>query len=254
MSGKTRTCAKCGSVATGNFCGTCGAAVGSRHCTECGTALTAGARFCTQCGATSSAGPTATPTDGGDPAIGWWAAGGLLVVLILVVAWPILRPRDVAPPPPVATGPAAVDLNSISPIEAADRLFTRVMSAAEVGDSATVVTFVPMAIQAYERAAPLNEDGLFHLSSLQRTAGDFAAAVATADEGLSRDPDHLLLLYAAGEAASLDGRPAEARDYYKRLLDVYDAELASDNLDYQSHAGMMANVRAAALAFLGGGE
>jgi tetratricopeptide (TPR) repeat protein len=175
------------------------------------------------------------------------------VLLILVVAWPILRPQDVAPVAPVATGPAAIDLNSMTPIEAADRLYARVMAAAEVGDSATVVTFMPMAIQSYERAAPLNEDGLFHLSSLQRTAGDFTTAIATAEEGLDRNPNHLLLLYAAGEAAALEGMAGEARDYYQRLLDAYDAEMASGNLDYEAHVNMMGNVRSTALTFLGGG-
>jgi tetratricopeptide (TPR) repeat protein len=187
--------------------------------------------------------------------MGWWAAGGLLVVLILVVAWPILQPEAVAPvgvPATGAAGPAAVDLNSMTPREAADRLFQRVMQAASVGDSAQAAQFLPMAIQAYEGARPLDLHGLFDLSTLQRTAGDFAGARATADEGLAQDADHLLLLYAAAQAAQDAGETDAARGYYEHLLEVYDAESASDNIDYQAHSTMLPTARTDAQAFLGG--
>lgn len=262
---KNTTCPKCGATATGNFCGNCGSALGGRHCTSCGAALPSGARFCTGCGTavTAQGGSTGRSTGSGggsgvDPHFAWWAAGGLLVVLILVVAWPIVRPQDVAPTAPLATGaPAAgvgaVDLGSMSPREAADRLFQRVMQAASAGDSAQAAQFLPMAIQAYDRARPLDLHGLFDLSTLQRTAGDMAGARASAEEGLAEDGDHLLLLYAAAQAAQDAGDASAARGYYERLLEAYDAEMATQNLDYEAHSTMLPTARADALAFLGGG-
>lgn len=264
----SKTCPKCGSAASGNFCGNCGTSLKARHCTQCGASLQAGARFCTQCGAGSGGGGgasrkpagsgAAAGADGGggsgDPNVAWWFAGGLLVLLILVVAWPILRPDQVAPVPTQApaTGAAAVDLNSMTPRQAADALFDRVMRASAAGDSVQAAQFVPMAIQAYDRAAPLDLDGLFHKSTLQRTAGDLTAAIATAEEGLATGPDHLLLLYAAGQAAAEAGDTEAARGYYEHLLDVFDAEMASGNLDYEAHESMMGSIRADAVAFTGG--
>lgn len=262
----SKTCPKCGSPASGNFCGNCGAALAARHCTQCGASLQAGARFCTQCGAgasggggprssgASASGGGSGPGGGGDANVAWWFAGGLMILLIVVVAWPILRPEQVAPVPTQApaTGAAAVDLNSMTPRQAADALFQRVMQAASAGDSAQVQQFIPMAIQAYDRARPLDLHGLFDLSTLQRTAGDFVGALATAEEGLADDPDHLLLLYAAAQAADEQGDAETARRHYEHLLEIYDAEMATQNLDYEAHSTMLPSARSDALAFTGG--
>jgi tetratricopeptide (TPR) repeat protein len=178
------------------------------------------------------------------------------VVLILVVAWPVVRPQRTAAPGGGAgaaqrgSGPGAVDLSSMSPRQAADQLYTRVMSAAEVGDSATASFFVPMAMSAYEQARPLDADGLFHLASLQRVAGDFAGAIATAGEALANEPDHLLNLYVAAEASREMGEAGRAREYFQRILDAWDREMASGHADYQAHLGMMDNVRQTAANFV----
>ena len=55
-------------------------------------------------------------------------------------------------PPLSSTVPApgqSVDLASLSPRQAADRLFNRVMAASENGDTAEALQFAPMALQAY---------------------------------------------------------------------------------------------------------
>ncbi len=145
-----------------------------------------------------------------------------------------------------------VDLDSMTPRQAADRLFDRVMRAAEAGDSTQARTFLPMAIAAYERARPLNADGLFHLSVLQRTALEFEEALETARAGLEENPDHLLLLAAAGEAARLAGDTAEARSHFSHLLEVYDGEVASDREDYQAHARILPQLRDDARGFVEG--
>lgn len=281
------TCPRCGKEARGNFCSWCGAALGGRHCTECGAETEPGARFCNRCGsplaegmsapspgggasrkATSGAGPSggAGPASGGGSQTGWWVAGAVLVVLILIVAYPVLRQDEVARSPgasamaPAAgggqapgAGPSSVDLSSMTPREAADMLYDRVMRAASAGDTAQVTGFLPMAIAAYDRARPLDADGFFHMALLQQTGGDFEAALATAREGLEADPDHLLLLAAAAEAAQGQGDEATAREYYEHLLDVWDDEQAKGLEEYQPevHGSMLPGLRQEALDFLG---
>jgi len=198
---------------------------------------------------------------GSDGALGWWIAGLAMVAVILLLLVRVLAPNqgrtDTAtqgPPPAPAAGPtggaAAVDLSSMTPREAADRLFERVMRAVESGDSAQAQQFLPMAVAAYERARPLNLDGLFHLSILQRTSLEFEEALATARQGLEEAEDHVLLLSAAAEAAREMGDTETAREYYSRLLESYDQEVASDRQEYQAHAQLLPRLREDARAFL----
>jgi tetratricopeptide (TPR) repeat protein len=153
---------------------------------------------------------------------------------------------------PAAAGAAAVDLNSMTPREAADRLFNRVMTSVAEGDSTGAQAFVPMAIGAYERARPLDLDGLFHLSLLQRTAMDLDGALASASEILDTDPDHVLGLTAAAAAASELGMSDRAADYYRHLLDVYDAQVQRGLEEYQLHDFIMSSIRDTAEVFLRG--
>jgi tetratricopeptide (TPR) repeat protein len=183
----------------------------------------------------------------------------MVVVIAVVFAWPLLQPDQVAPEPMGATpgaapasGPAAVDLSSMTPRQAADRLFDRVMTAAETGDSAQAMQFLPMAIQAYERAQPLDLDGAFHLSTLQRTGLNQQGALTTAQAALEQDPDHLLLLHAAGEAARELGETELATGFYRRILDVYDAEANLQKPAYLAHENMLPSVRQNAADQVGG--
>ena len=141
----------------------------------------------------------------------------------------------------------------MTPREAADRLFNRVMSAAAQEDPAEANSFLPMARDAYELARPLDEDGLFHLSLLQRAGGDFQASLDTALEGLRQNPNHLLNLSSAAEASLQLGDVGGGREYYQRLLDSWDGELASGRSEYDEHAPLLPLIREDAEAFLAGG-
>ena len=249
-------CPRCGTPGSGNFCSNCGASRGALPCPACGHEPEPGARFCTQCGQALNPGaaPAAGAPDassaaagagsGREGALGWWIAGLALAALILVVGYPVLTGADDGPPPspvPAAApgGAGAVDLGSMSPREAADRLYNRVMGAASVGDSAEVTMFLPMAIAAHDRARPLDPDGLYHLGLLHLTAGDAEAALATALEALEDAPDHLLNLGAAADAAEITGDAAMAQEYWERFLEVYDAEIASGKEEYDIHDGSL---------------
>lgn len=177
-----------------------------------------------------------------------------MVVLVMILALPILRPEEPARPGVAAGGaPAAAvtDISNMTPGEAASRLYDRVMRAASANDTAQVQMFLPMAIDAHEMAKPFSSDEAFHLSSLQRMAMRNDEALASAQEALTLDPNHLLLLYTAGEAARAAGREDVAGEFANQLLEVWDEEMASGKEEYQMHQGMMDDIRA--FAESGGG-
>ena len=64
----------------------------------------------------------------------------------------------------------------MSPRQAADRLFNRVMAASENGDTAEALQFAPMALQAYDNLGTLDNDARYHVALLHLTAGDIKSA------------------------------------------------------------------------------
>lgn len=286
----THTCPKCGEAASGNFCASCGTSLGGRFCNQCGARAKADSTFCSECGAKFGAAvpaaarkgtggkgasgarqkgggaqprkqgaQAAASTGGGVGNLGWWMAAAMMVVVMFFMIRPIIWPEPAAQSvtgAPFASGgagaPAVTDISNMSPREAADRLYTRVMTAASANDSAQVVMFLPMTIQAYDIARPLDADGLFHLSRLQRMALQDEAALASAQEGLALNQTHLLNLYAGADAALAVGLNDLAQEYLTTLLQVWDEEMASGNQDYQLHSNMMSDVRAFAEANIAG--
>jgi Double zinc ribbon len=257
-------CPECGKPATGSFCQHCGAKLGGRFCNQCGAKLSPSASFCNQCGNPAAGGSgghrAAASAVVGGANLPWWIAGVALFGLIVVVGVQMVSSGGPSQPAGVQTGTvgggaagtSSVDLASMTPREAADRLFDRVMRAASQGDSAQAQGFLPMAINAYERARPLDADGLFHLSLLQQTSLQLDSALATAEEILAADPDHILGLKAAAEVAAEAGRPDEAAAFYRHLLEVYDAQVARGLPEYEMHSPVMESAKSDAEAFLAG--
>lgn len=261
-------CTQCGAEAEGRFCASCGASLKEVKCGGCGVQVPAGNRFCTNCGTPVGGGgggqrrapAPAAPAGKGGMDAGWWVAGGLLIVVLVFVGISVIGGDGQAPPAAGAPASAAAggtppDLSTMTPREAADRLFNRVMTAAAREDTAEANSFLPMALDAYELAKPLNEDGLFHLSLLQRASGQTEEALATAQQGLETNPDHLLDLSAAAEAALQLGDSAAAREYYERLVEAWDGEMAAGRPEYdQEHATLMPLIREEADTFLAAGQ
>ena len=261
-SGGKPFCPECGKAATSNFCQHCGAKLGGRFCNQCGAKIAPNAKFCNQCG--DKAGRAGGGGGGHRAAaaetvsrqnLPWWIAGIAMFGLIIVVGTTQLARGGLSQPDPVQPAPRTgagtlPDLSSMTPIEAANRLFNRVMSAVENGDSLQAQQFMPMAVGAYERARPLNADGLFHLSMLLRTAGALDDALATAQQILEADPDHLLGLQAAAEASAELGRDAEAVSYYRHIVDVYTPQMARQLAEYLEHPSTAGNLLNVAEAFL----
>ncbi len=132
-----------------------------------------------------------------------------------------------------ALGPTGVvDLASMTPEEAALRLFNRVMRAEGSGDTAQARQFAPMAIAAYMRIQVLGADERFHLSLLYVVAGDAAAALDEARMILLDHPSHLLGLVSAAQAAILTGDEDGGAEYYGTFLGSYETEIASGLAEY----------------------
>ncbi|HEX6133961.1 MAG TPA: zinc-ribbon domain-containing protein [Longimicrobiales bacterium] len=245
-------CANCGTESDGRFCPSCGSSLEPGRCPECRANLVPGARFCTQCGAVVRAG---AKDRGGNPNLPWYIAGGVLLLLVVILLVPMLMDGDAgtaqAPFAPAGATGTPPPLTG-TPRENADRLFERVMTAHERGDTAEALRFAPMAVQAYDMAAPLDDDGLFHLATIHVVAGNYDAARTTAERILTGSPDHLLGLAVAGEAAELANDAAAARSYYRRFLDAYDSEMARGLPEYQNHARTLPELRQAAERVTGG--
>lgn len=275
-------CQNCGAGLGGRFCNQCGEELptGAKFCAECGTKVGAKVGSGARSGGGGTRGSTggrsgeqAARSSGHDEVAGgrreaavavvggsnlpWWIAGGMMFVLILVVGISMVRPGAPAPPtagstPTVAGSGTPPDISNMSPLEAATRLFNRVMTAVSAGDSAQAQAFVPMAIAAYDRARPLDHDGLFHLSMLNRTAGNLEAALDNAVEILDADPNHLLALASAAEASIEMGELDEAEGYYRRIAEAYDSEVQRQLPEYGDHFRIVEVLKDDAERFLAG--
>jgi len=131
-------------------------------------------------------------------------------------------------------------------------LFNRVMTAVARGDSTEAQAFLPMAVQAYEGARPLDLDGLYHLSILQRAAFLLEEALASAEEILAVEPNHILGLGAAAEANIEMNRPDAAAARYRQLLEYWDVESERTLPEYDGHRSLVASMKTDAEAFLAG--
>lgn len=287
---KKPACPECGEPASGNFCQECGASLGGRFCNQCGAKLAADAKFCSECGAQAggrsapaahaAGGASRTPPaararaprgarvapDGrreaaaatvGGQNLPWWIAGIAMFGMIFLIGLNMVRPGPREGPTPGGAAATTVsgtapDISQMTPLEAADRLFNRVMQSVSAGDSTQAQAFLPMAIAAYQRARPLTADGLFHLSLLNRTAFNVEAALDNAMEILDQDPNHLLGLAAAAEAETELGELDAAADHYRRILDNLDSERARGLEEYQMHSQIVDGLQQEARAFLAG--
>ena len=140
----------------------------------------------------------------------------------------------------------------MTPREAADRLYDRIMRAASAGDTTEALAFLPMALDAYALVLPLDADGHYHVSLLHALGADHEMALEVAERGLVDAPNHLLLLGAAAHAAAELGDGNGANAYHDRFLDAWEDERARGLEEYSMHAIPLAEMREAAEARGGG--
>lgn len=239
----TATCPSCGAAAVGKFCASCGAPLAGASCANCHASLTPGAKFCHRCGTMTGMGASGRVplARDGSNALPWAVAGIALLALVALVAGqrfarstdagPVAQPLGQAAP----AGPRAPDISQMSPAERAERLYDRIMGAAERGRVDTVRIFMPMALQAYQALGELNADQRYDLGRLAEVAGDAAIAAAQADTILRSQPNHLLGLLLASKAAGLRKDTRAAQQYLQRLVRAEPAERAKQLPEYLLH-------------------
>ena len=256
-------------AAEASFCSRCGGALRGPPCPSCDAPSDVGDRYCTRCGAglrRAAAARSGMSVGSGLGARVPWALSGVLGLVLVVVLVLRVAGGGGGTVPPATTGgqgaavtplgpTSAVDLNSMTPREAATRLFDRVMMAVEQGNQTEASRFLPMAIASYDLIAALSLDDRFHLSLLYGVAGDGASALAVAEAGLAVRRTHLLCLAAAAEGAVLTGDSAKARAHYQTLVDAYDEEIRAGLAEYGAagqggHSNLLPVLRAEAVTYL----
>ncbi|HEU5170572.1 MAG TPA: zinc ribbon domain-containing protein [Gemmatimonadales bacterium] len=244
------TCPACGAVASGSFCSGCGASLAARRCGVCGAAVVAGARFCHRCGRSLSAAAPARRSERG----AWIVAAVVVVLAVTAIIAKVRRDApapalpDMANPGAAAGMPAgpAPDISRMSPRERFDRLFNRVVAAAERGDTAEVLRFTPMALGAYAQLDTADADARYHAAVLLLETGQDDAAAALADTMLAAEPNHLFGWMIRGRVAARRGDSAAARRAAGEFLQRYDAELRARRREYEEHRAAVEQFRSTA--------
>lgn len=255
-------CPSCGTPSSGQFCSACGASLSPRPCGSCGSALGPGARFCHRCGtpaaggarpvtAPGAAAPLAAVPPGRLP---WIAAGAIIFLTVAAIIWRVTG--DSAPTPagggvaataaPAAAPGAPPDISQMTPMERFIRLNDRIMMAAAQGDTATVQTFLPMALSAYEQLPSVDTDARYHAALLRAEGKEFEAARAIADTILTTDPANLIGLTLLGTIGELTGNATLRADAQRRFLAAWDTEIGKPNQEYLDHREVLDAFRAGA--------
>lgn len=243
----TATCPACGSTATGRFCANCGASLTARACEGCGAQLSAHARFCHRCG--RPAGGTARAEAPRSERSAWIFAGTMCALLVGAIAYKVASDQP-APRIPAMANPGAAagataetgqavpapDISRMTPRERFDRLYNRIMQAAEQQDTAQVTRFTPMALGAYAQLDSFDPDARYHAAVLHLQTGNPAAAVALADTILGQSPGHLFGYVIHGEAARLRNDAAALSRARREFLVRFPAESAAARPEYAEHA------------------
>jgi hypothetical protein len=226
-------------------------------CPSCGTEVKPGTRACHECGTSLTA--QVAPKQWNAQTIAPWVAIGIATIAlgVALVSWfdrgggapaPFSLPMSSTVPAPGQP----VDLASMSPREAADRLFNRVMAASESGNTAEALKFAPMALQAYDNLGTLDNDARYHVALLHLTAGDIKSARVQIDKLRQSVPSHLLGFMLEHQIAERSGKKDSAARAYKDFLAAYDAEIAKGRAEYQDHRSSIDRFREAAQASMAG--
>jgi hypothetical protein len=213
----------------------------------------AGARFCGTCGtAIGAVAPTLSTSRRNVVPFAIAAAAGLVAALIIAYrsqggpAGAVAQAS--APQAPFASsdGGAPPDLSKMTPREAFDRLFNRVMTASERGDTAQANRFTPMAIMAYGNLPEADADARYDVALIKLHAGDFDGARALADTIRTQDPKHLFGFVLQAAIGQFEKKPAAVTAAYRGFLAVADEELKTNKPEYTAHRGMLDSFRQSA--------
>lgn len=242
-------CSGCGTPGAGDFCTRCGKPMESvGNCASCGAAYETGALYCGECGT-----PLGRPPVKSLRVRLPWILSGLALTAFAVALSLMINERtgERAPGmPPTggiitgnqpAAGPSSIDLSSMSPRQAADRLFERTMRTESAGDTSQALFFADMAVQAYSMvpAAELDADAHFHLGLLELMRSQPDDAGLHADAILGAAPDHLLGWVLRERIAEQLSDAAGLEQAATRFLEAVDAQRAMNLEEYAQHIGII---------------
>ena len=215
--------------------------------------MSVGAHYCHRCGTPAGTSITGRAAGFGN-AMPWAVAAIALVALIALVVGQRVGARPtgtsdvldganaqgstVITAPGANPGrsmPRAPDISQLTPGQRAERLYDRIMTESEAGNSENVRAFLPMAVAAYEMIAPLNLDQRYDLGRIGEVSGDTALARAQADTILRARATHLLGLILGAKAARMVGNEPHARQFDARLLSVEPRERSAALPEYLLH-------------------
>lgn len=140
----------------------------------------------------------------------------------------------------------------MTPRERFDRLYNRIMRAAESGDENTVTTFAPMAVQAYALLDQVDVDARYHLALIQLHSGALPGARAQADSIEVMIPGHLFGYMVQGAVARYQKNQVALAAIYRGFLAHYAAEQQSGRPEYAEHTRALEEFAAAARAATAG--
>ena len=243
-------CSACGTSSTGKFCSNCGSPFAGAICGACDAPLTPGAKFCHRCGTPAGA-SVRSDQKSFSSALPWAVAAIALVALVALVAgqrFGRARAESAATPQPEQAAPFAggaggsrpPDISNLSPADAAIRLYDRVMGMHERGKADSVQLFAPMAIAAYGMIDKLDLDQRYDLGRIAAVSGDQTIARAQADTILAQNPNHLLGLILAANAAKMRNDAAAERSYRDKLAASAASERAKQLPEYTTHTNDIA--------------
>ncbi len=221
-------------------------------CPSCRTALRPDAKFCHECGAPAGEQSDANQQD--------WKRLAPFVVLIAVVGAILVsalgyfatqqKDRSIPRQSDVVSSSGQfeqpVDLSTMNPREAADRLFNRVMIADESGDTAQAMQFAPMALQAYQRVDPPDADIHYHMGLISLVLGNLDEARQQIEKVKRDSAEHLLGLALAMRVAKRVGDDKAASDILARFAAAYDAEIGRGKPEYEAHRNTIERLHASA--------
>ncbi len=239
------SCPQCGAAGGGKFCSSCGAPRAHALCPACGTALSPGARFCSGCGWAAGS-PTRAPSRDRTP---WIVAGAALAGLLAAILVMLARqsPTVALAEPESLPAEAAPDISNMSPRERFNRLYNRVMEAAQGGDQATAARFTPMALMAYAQLDTIDADARYHAALLKIHTGEVEGSRALGDSILTQTPGHLFGYIVQGTVARFRKDQKDLSRAYGGFLKHYDAETAAARPEYQDHRTSVDDFHKAAL-------
>ena len=177
------------------------------------------------------------------------AVAGMLVLLLILTA----RGNGTTPAEPQEQASVAAetgtppDISQLSPKERFDRLYNRVMQAAQSGDQATMSRFMPMALGAYEMLDSADADARYHAALLRVHNGDVQGSRALGDSILAAQPGHLLGYVVLGTTARWAKDDAALAKAYRGFLDHYDDEMKAKRPEYEDHRASIDGFRRDAL-------